>query len=147
MRFQFTLRRLLLGTTMFALVLGLAGKLGGGNIACVLLASTGLAALVILVQRRDITRLIYSFVFTGIGLFIAVIMVPPVMQPGRSSPMDELYFLVVGATDGWILGCVALRLDNRIKARCVPRDQSGGAGQAGNGESLHREDQPTPPSE
>lgn len=81
MRFQFTLRRLLLGTTMFALVLGIAGKLGGGSIAWVLLASTGFAALVILVRRQDITRLIYSFVFTGIGLFVADIMFPYLTLP------------------------------------------------------------------
>jgi len=117
MRLQFTLRRMLLSTTVFALVLGLLGTGGDGSVAGALAASTAVAGLVLLAKRKDITRLIYSVTCTGIGLFLAMILAPPVMQPGSFTNNDELYALIAGATAGWILGCVALRLDNRIKSR------------------------------
>ena len=44
MRLQFTLRRLLLATMCFAIVLGLTGKGGDGSIIGALVASTGFAA-------------------------------------------------------------------------------------------------------
>ncbi len=124
MRLQFTIRRMLLATMMFALVLGLTGNRGGESLPGALLASTAFSGLVLLARMQDITRVIYSVVFTGIGLFIAGIFSPPVMRPGRFTPTDELYLLIVGATGGWILGCVALRFDNYIKSRRIVGDKS-----------------------
>ena len=107
---QFSLFRLLLMVTVFATVLGLAKWAELGMAGAVVMAAA-IGGLVLLVSRKDIPGIAYSVVFSGSAVLIAV-------------PFGNFYALALAALSGWLAGCLALRLDDRIKTRREAENRS-----------------------
>ena len=111
MRFQFTLRRLLLATVGFAVPLGCLAPFGSfGAAASALVVACGVFGIILVAKRSNASRIFYSVLFSLIGGCVAT---PVISNPG-CGPTEAGGYGVVGIIVGWLIGCGLARLDEHF---------------------------------
>ena len=79
-----------------------------------LLIATPFAALVLVARRRDTLAIVWSFVWSVLGMFVGLMLCPAVHPPHE--PGDEIRYMIGGAILGWIAGVL---VGHRDKLRQV----------------------------
>ena len=109
MRFQFTLRRLLLATVGFAVPLGCFAPFGSfGAVASALVVSCCVFAIILVARRSNGCRIFCTALFGLIGGCVAT---PAISNPG-CGPAEAGAYGVGGIIVGWLIGCGVARLES-----------------------------------
>ncbi|MBN2577487.1 MAG: hypothetical protein JXB10_00660 [Pirellulales bacterium] len=125
MRRQFTLLRLMISLTVFAFLFGLTSLLwpleSSLSIGVSFVISASLSTIILIAKEKDIMRIIWSVMFTGIGIFIGCQLFDfPRIRSGCGEN-DYHYSWFIGAIVGWIFGGILTRWDERVHRKLIEK--------------------------
>jgi hypothetical protein len=118
-RFQFSLFRLLLATTVCALVFGLS-RMYFGRVPSIYYWFSGMIAaaqtgMVLFASKEHLARIAMSLVLGVFGALVGFALTPMITTVSPLWLPEELYVVVPSVVVFWIIGCLLSRWDERIQ--------------------------------
>jgi hypothetical protein len=125
MRRQFSLFRLMLAVTVFAFLFGLTSLLWPMNsiisIGISFLVSACWAIIIIIANDKDVMRITWSVMCTGIGIFLGSFFMTFSVRSQHKPPLETYYPLIIGAIIGWTIGGILARWDEKVHRKIADR--------------------------